>query len=223
MMNRTFWKLVCTLCLLSVAATVSAHANTILNVGLTDPHSLGNVINGIQAGGQVNRDIDMINYLITVPVGTTQDRSDGDHYLRSANNFGVLPSAIDDGNQNGTTGDGAFTGNKLLLTLTSGFRYLLAAYDGPNGGAQVWDISGIPVGTTLEITRYALPTVEGSPGTGPLVDGAGLQQPKYQMTGWTLLNPGASVPDTGTTLALFGLSMSTLAYARRRFSKRTAA
>jgi hypothetical protein len=32
-----------------------------------------------------------------------------------------------------------------------------------------------------------------------------------------------NVPDAGTTLALFGLSMSTLAYARRRFSKRTAA
>src|SRR5512143_1808095 len=82
-------------------AASAARAIT-LDVGLTDSLAVGDVINGIQAGGQVNRDVIMVNNLLTVPLGgssTTIAGDLGDLYQRSLNNFGPLPTAVAGGAQ----------------------------------------------------------------------------------------------------------------------------
>src|ERR1051325_3639564 len=183
-----------------VCCAVSAANAITLNVGLTDPLAVGDVIHGVQGNnGQVNRDVMMVNNLLTVAVGTTSTTVPGDVgdiYMRSANNFGPLPAATDTG---AVFASGIADGSTFLgITLGSSYRYLVAAYDGPNGGIQVWNIGGIAAGTTIDIPRYAEPS--GANADGPLV-----QSQRYLMTGWSLLNPGTnppSAPDGGTTAVM---------------------
>src|SRR4051812_47505599 len=87
------------ICLLTMlAAATSANATTItLNVGLTDPYALGDVIGGLTGnGGQAARDALMVNNLLTVSVGTTSTTVPGDigdAYQRSSLVFSPLPAA----------------------------------------------------------------------------------------------------------------------------------
>ena len=187
-----------------------------LNVGLVDPYAIGDVVHGLQGGGgQVARDVTMINNLLTVapgtaaPIGNSGPPPSTSTYYRTANLFGSLPTAAAAGAQ---FASGIANGPTYLdITLSSSFTYLLAAYDGPNGGVQVWNIASFAPGTTLSIPRYAEPS--GADGTGPLV-----QSSRYLMTGWSLLNPGEpiiSVPDGGPTALLLGSALVALALIRR--------
>lgn len=188
---------------------VSGARGVTLNVGLSDSLAIGDVIHGIQAGGQVDRDVTMVNNLLTVALNTQSSSlagDVGDLYQRTANVFSPLPAATATGN---TFATGIADGGVLLdITLTSSFRYLVAAYDGPNGGVEVWDIAGLAAGTTISIPRYAEPI-------GP---GGSLQQStRYLMTGWTLLNPGGnSLPDGGTTALMLSTALAGLGVLKRR-------
>jgi hypothetical protein len=180
---------------------------------LTDSLSVGDVIHGVQGNnGQVNRDVMMVNNLLTVPIGTTSTTVPGDVgdiYMRSANNFGPLPTAVATGALNASgIADGS---TYLSITLSSSFAYLVAAYDGPNGGIQVWSIGGLASGTTIDIPRYAEPS--GANADGPLV-----QSQRYLMTGWSLLNPGTpnNSPDGGTTALMLTTALGALGVLKRR-------
>ncbi len=191
-------------------AVISARAIT-LDVGLTDPLALGDVIHGIQAGGQVNRDVIMVNNLLTLAPGTQSSSivgDVGDLYQRSLNFPGALPAATGVG---AVIASGITDGSALLsITLAGSFQYLVAAYDGPNGGVEIWNIGGLAPGTTIEIPRYAEPT-------GP---GGSLQaSTRYLMTGWSLLNPGTppnGVPDGGSTALLLGTVLAGLGLLKAR-------
>jgi hypothetical protein len=205
------------LALLVTAGTANA---VILDVGLTDSRAIGDVINNTGPGGQESRDLYMVNTLLGVPIGTDQiiPAVGGEQFQRSSNNFGALPAAVTLGDIVTAAGGITFIGDTVSITLTSTFKYLIAAYDGPNGGAEVWDVSIYGIGTTIIIPRYAHPAVVGTGGAhdgGPLVGGD-----KYQMTGWSLFNPGTtSVPDGGSAIALLGMSMVGVEVLRRRFLK----
>jgi hypothetical protein len=182
-------------------------------VGLTGINIVGDVINGIQAGGQVDRDVTMVNNLITVALNNHNAHfgSDpGDTYQRSGNTFSPLPTAIATGAKSGSgTGDIPDNGQASLtldLSTLGTFTYLVAAYDGPNGGVEVWDIAGLT--GTISIPRYAEPIG---------VDGSLQSSSRYLMTGWSLLNPGGgtSVPDGGATILLLGAGLSALTLGRR--------
>ena len=80
----------------------------------------------------------------------------------------------------------------------NGFKYLFAKYDGPNFGSEVWyvgDLSGV-----ITIQQF---------GTGE----------KYELSGWTLFNPGSpnsvSVPEGGATMLLLGTAVGALFVVRR--------
>jgi VPDSG-CTERM motif len=76
-------------------------------------------------------------------------------------------------------------------------------------GAVLWDIAGLAAGTTIDIPAYAQPTASGTD----------LMEGKYQITTWSLFNPGSSsVPDGRTTVALLGAVLSGLALIRRKLS-----
>jgi hypothetical protein len=188
---------------------VSGARGVTLNVGLSDSLAIGDVINGIQPGGQEARDVIMVNNLLTVALNTqssTLPGDVGDLYQRSGNVFSPLPAATATG---AVSASGIADGAVLLdITLTSSFRYLVAAYDGPNGGVEVWDIAGIASGSTISIPRYAAPIG---------VNGQLQQSDAFRMTGWTLLNPGGnSLPDGGTTALLLGTALAGLGVLKRR-------
>jgi VPDSG-CTERM motif len=99
-----------------------------------DDHELGFVEFGIPSG-----DADRtayVNHLIGMALGS-QDDALGQHFTRSNNDFGPLPTAVF-----------ALNGTGTSIDLGAGglYTYLFAKYDGPNFGAEVWyvgDLSGI--------------------------------------------------------------------------------
>lgn len=190
-----------------------ASANTInLNVGLSSQYVLGEAIfNGdnslVPSGGQETRDLTMVNSLVHIYNGTLVQSAP---YVLSANDFGAPP--LPDANPTGdvvTPASGISydpISGDVTITLGSAYQYLIAAYDGKNSGAVVWDIGGIAAGTTLEFPRYAQPNSGGT----DLVTG------QYGITTWSLFNPTTSVPDGGSTVLLLGAALSVMGLIRRR-------
>lgn len=84
-------------------------------------------------------------------------------------------------------------GTGTSVDLGSGFTYLFAKYDGPNYGSEVWYVADL-TGT------ISIPSTAGG----------------YGLSGWTLFNPGTSVPDGGTTAMLAGLALLSLGLMSRR-------
>jgi hypothetical protein len=207
--------------LLSLAAD---RADAVLEMTYNDGthHSsqylVGTVIPGLQGnGGQAARDAAMTNTLIgmtTLGSQTGSGTSANPLYSRSFNSFGSLPPATKVGAVP-VSGLSGGTGN-IFITLPAGttYQYLLAAYDGPNGGAAVWNISGLT--GTIEIYGYAKPEkVNGHP-TGNLLGSDHAQKGYFRITSYTLLNPTrATVPDGGATVMLLGGALGALAIARR--------
>jgi hypothetical protein len=200
------------------AVTITLNGGTGYDLN-SSSYSVGTIINGIQMGGQANRDVLMTNNLLTVAPGTF-GVIDSEEYHRS-NNFGALPAAVaagavvaSGGGLNfGTNGFGAIAS----LTLAATYQYLVVAYDGPNGGVIVYNISSLAVGTVIEMARNAEPF--GAAGSQVLTESS-----RYQMTGWTLLNPTQNtVPDGGATVMLLGASLGALAIGRRILLKRSSA
>jgi len=205
--NHTIWAgAVLGTCL----ALTSARADTILNVGLSSPLVIGEVIPQVLSPpGQEARDLAMANTLIGMYNSGSPSAAP---YFVSGNSFATpLPPAV-------TTGDmiTPFTGmtlstSQVIINVGSGFKYLIAAYDGQNAGAVLWDISGLPAGTIIDIPRYAQPTAGGT----DLVADAG----QFQVTTWSMFNPGTtSVPDGGTTVVLLGAALSGLGLVRRKLA-----
>lgn len=189
-----------------------AGATTItMDVGLTDPYAVGDIIPGVDYGaygGQANGDAAMINQLAGMALKSSTSVTFGNEtavYTRSGNFSSPLLGASLTGNVIASGGGINFNGTYAQITLTStGFGYLVAKYDGPNGGAEVWNISGIADGTTIDVPEYAF----------------GQQVGQYQMTGWGLFNPTTpqtppSVPDGGSTILLLGTALSGLGLIRR--------
>ena len=100
----------------------------------------------------------------------------------------------------------------VTVSLGTGFQYLVAAYDGPNGGVAVFNVGGLT--GSVDLYRYAKPLANGNL-VGSNIPLMGF----YKMTGWTLLNPTGGVPDGGTTVMLLGAALGSLGMARR-FLKR---
>lgn len=167
---------------------------------------LGTVIPGTQGGGgQAARDAAMTNALLALGLGG-QTTIDGGLYSRSFNNFGSLPAATAAGAVLGTNIAEGTT--PVTVNLGTGFQYLVAAYDGPNGGVAVFNVGGLT--GTVDLYRYAKPLANGN-----LLGSNTAQQGYYKMTGWTLLNPTGAVPDGGTTVMLLGAALGGLGMVRR--------
>jgi VPDSG-CTERM motif len=155
-----------------------------------DSHELGFVEFGIPSGDSDRTDY--VNAMISLPLGgsTHVVRSGQDNLVtRSLNNFGSLPQPAVFG----------VNGTSTSIDIGSGiYSYLFAKYDGPNYGAEVWFIGDLSGTITI-------------PATGG----------KYGLSGWTLFGPGGGshVPDGGTTAALLGLGLSSLAAIRAKFGK----
>ena len=175
--------------------------------GNSSQYLLGTVLPGTQGnGGQAQRDADMTNALLALGLGAQSQVPGESLYSRSFNNFGSLPAAtatgavIATGIQAGTTA--------VTVSLGTGFQYLVAAYDGPNGGVAVFNVGGLT--GSVDLYRYAKPLANGN-----LLGSNTAQQGYFLMTGWSLLNPTGTVPDGGTTVMLLGMAFGALGMARR--------
>jgi hypothetical protein len=173
-------KYLLTLAAISASLGFAPHARALL---IHDGDELGFVNYGIPSG-DADRTL-YVNHLIGMTLGTT-DSADGQAYSRSSNDFGPLSTAA-----------WALNGTSTSIDLGTGlYGYLLAKYDGPNYGSEVWyvgDLSGV----------ITIPAAAG----------------KYDLSGWTLFTPGNPVPDGGSTLALFGLALIGAATFRAKLQK----
>lgn len=169
----------------------------------------GTVIPGTQSGGQVDRDVLMTNQLVGMALGqqgTFVVNGTTSLYSRSFN-FGSPPTAVAAGAvfatgiQNGTT--------PVTVSLGTGFTYLVAAYDGPQGSVAIFNVAGLT--GSVDLFRYA--KIDGT--TGNLIGSNVAMQDFKLMTGWTLLNPTGAVPDGGTTVMLLGAALGGLGMVRR--------
>ncbi|MGB8169239.1 MAG: VPDSG-CTERM sorting domain-containing protein [Chthoniobacteraceae bacterium] len=168
-----------------------ASAISILTIG--DTHELGFVDPGIPAGDPYIAPY--LNQLITMSLGATTN-IDGNTFTRSLNSFSSLDAAVF---ASRTTASDTVT----IDLGTGGYEYLLAKYDGPNYGSEVWYIGGltgslsIPSrGGTYGISGTSLFT--GTPGT-PVGPG-----------------PAQSVPDSGSALGMFGSALAAMMVLRRK-------
>jgi hypothetical protein len=185
---------------------IRAHANTILGTSNADPFAVGTAIAGVDYGnfgGQTGGDIEMANEFIGVALGGTKTTlgtgvaGANTVYTRSLNPFSLATANAT--GASGASGTGLnIVGANVEITLGTGFTYLVAKWDGPNGGAMVYDIAGLSAGTVIDVPNVAF---------------------GHGMTGFTLLDGTTNhVPDGGTTVLLLGAALSGLGLIRRKLS-----
>jgi hypothetical protein len=130
-----------------------------------------------------------VDTLLAQPLGSGPTQIGDNAYTRTTNDplGGVYPAAD-------FAAELDFTGG--MVDLGSGYLYLLAKYDGPNFGSEVWYVGGL---TGIE----SIPLF----GSGH----------KYGLSHVFVFNPnGGQVPDGGSTVALLGLALIGLTVARAK-------
>src|SRR2546430_3201343 len=130
--NKSSTKKLALLCMALVGAML-AFSNSAKALTIGDAHELGFVNFGIPSG-DADRLI-YVNHLIGMAVGTS-DKADGQSYFRSNNAFGQLPQAVLAGIVKGKT-------TSINLGVGGLYTYLLAKYDGPNYGTEVWYVGNL--------------------------------------------------------------------------------
>ncbi len=200
--------------LLSLA---TERADAVLSMSYTTDSAklLGTVLPGDKSlPGQAARDAAMTNQLLAMsgPVNN-QMTINGSLYSRTTWPGG--PAATTTGAVLGTGFSNGTTPISIDLSQYGTFEYLVAAYDGKNAGAAVWNISGLT--GTIDIYRYAKPERDAHGHlTGNLLGSNTMQRGYFLITSWTLLNPtGHGVPDGGATVMLLGASLGGLGMVRR--------
>jgi VPDSG-CTERM motif len=211
MKNITKWLAVSAVFGLLSLATERADAVLEMSYTTDSANLLGTVIPGQQLGGQAARDAAMTNALLLMASQTQMTTPDGSLYSRTTwpgGNPATTVGAV------ALTGYSGGTGNVTIDLSTYGtFEYLVAAYDGPNGGVAVFNISGLTGSVT--VYGFAKPETDGSGNfTGNLLGTDVATQGYYRLTSITLLNP-TGVPDGGATVMLLGAALGALGVTRR--------
>jgi hypothetical protein len=213
MKNITKWLAASVVFGLLSFATERAGAIPLEMLYTTDsPNLLGTVVPGIQAGGQLDRDVAMTNELLGMSLGYSFTDNLNRVFSRTNMSGDGLPQATATGGVPFTGIVDGTTSISINLSQYGTFQYLVAAYDGPNGGVAVFNIAGLT--GTIELYRYAKPEKVNGLFTGNLLGSNIAQRGYFLMTGWSLLNPTA-VPDGGATVMLLGVALGALGMVRR--------
>ena len=167
----------------------------------TSPYVLGEFVPGVVgAQGQAARDADIVNALLTLAPGGTGSFNLGSNPpetgQRSKNVFIPTPTSATDVDAvlvGQASGSGNFT-----AAVPAGYTYYVVQWDGPQGGAMAYDITGIAAGTLLELPINAY-------GHG-------------QTGGSFLKGTSTNIPDGGATIALLGVGLLGLGAMRRKVS-----
>jgi hypothetical protein len=144
---------------------------------------VGTIVTGEPAGAA--DEIIYANTLLAQPANNGRVTIAGHVYTTSSTDYnGVVSGGLKDE-----------TGN---TSVTAGYDWVLAKYDGPNGGDVLWFLGG--AATTLPSDSATIWT--NGEGQG------------YGISHFTVFNP--TVPDGGSTLALLGMAFTGLGLLRRK-------
>ena len=168
-----------------VLAGLPSVAQAVQVLGFDDANDLGYVNPGEPSSIALEQGY--VNNLIGLAQNSGLTNIDGHDYFRKDTSCGTCPAA--------TGGLKDDTGNNVVNLGTGGFTYLIAKYDGPNGGSEVWNVQGL---TGI----YTIPLF-------------GLAGQNFGLSHWTLFGTGSGVPDGGTTVMLLGAALGALGMARR--------
>jgi hypothetical protein len=186
---------------LSLAPQAQATSTT-LAVG--DSHTVGYVNPGVDFGD--SEIPGYVNPFVTMALGDSQNANYANHdntWVRSLNSFPLTLVA-----------DGGYPshGNVTAFNIVSGNEYLVAKYDGPNGGLEVWYIGNLS--GHINIPATAAGTLFGQPSDN-----------QFGLSGTWVLNgapPGVptppGVPDGGATVLLLGAALTGLGMLRRKLN-----
>jgi hypothetical protein len=176
------------------AALAIAMGSSASAINLNDPGVVGTVTDGAPAS--IEDEVVYVNTLLGLGANVTQTIAD-ELYKTSSTDYNGTVSA--DGAFKMNTTDAGFS-----LTV-SGYEYVLAKYDGLNGGSILFFVDG---GTIV------LPGTSEPLWTNPGGNGFGISH----WTGFGPNDPPPSVPDAGSTLAMIGAAMTSLGFLRRKLS-----
>ncbi len=187
----------------SILAVVTAMSPCANAITINDPGVVGIVVSGEPAS--IANEVTFVNAMLALGANGTTSVTIGAHTQN------ITASGTD---YNGTVSEvGAFrlnadisqgVPNPAFTLNVSGYDYVYAKYDGPNGGAVVWYLGG---------ADFTLPSTSAN----LWYPNANRPQNGYGISHWTGF--GRNVPDAGTTLVLLGGSLIGLGALRRRFSK----
>jgi hypothetical protein len=138
-----------------------------------------------------------VNTLISFAPGSGQHTVGSYTYFRKNVSCGTCPAAVFNFKDE--------SGNNVVDLGTGGFTYLLAKYDGPNGGSEIFNVQGLTGIWTIPL------------------NGFGKNNEQYGLSHWTLFGPGGppppGVPDGGTTVMLLGAALGALGMVRRYLTR----
>jgi hypothetical protein len=177
--------------LLFFAGLCAAFSTQLSALTIGDAYYIGRINDGIPANPA--DEVSYINTLITLAAGANPIQipaGTGETYDRLSSTLVTsFPTAV-------TTGSFKSGDNPSTTVNVSGFTYLLGKYDQDTAGSYVWYVGGLTGNQTLPATAE-----------------------DRALSHYSLYNPGTSVPDGGSTIALLGGALVLLAgISRRGFS-----
>jgi hypothetical protein len=174
---------------LKILALAAVFAAGVVSTGGAVPIEIGTIVSGEPAGAADEQGY--VNTLLGLPVPTNNLLIAGHVYTKIAASPGSPSVPLGTQDVSGNT------------SVPAGSEYVLAKYDGPNGGDVLWYLGG---------AAFVLPPDGGPWGwTNPSGQGLGLSHFTVYGSGG-----GDQVPDSGATIALLGLAMGALAILRRK-------
>jgi hypothetical protein len=182
-------KITSVLVLVAAAAGISTNASAIV-LTQGDAHYIGYVFDGIPANS--TNEALMINSLLDKAPGSgttvcSQIPSENCSRVGSTLDVSSFADATATGAVRNETGSGTFDN-------TAGYLYIIGKYDGPNFGDLVWYIGDLTGINSIQLTAGG-----------------------YDLSHYTLFNPGTRVPEPATlTLLSLGLLGVGFTAARRR-------
>lgn len=204
---------------------VSANATTIvLGLGSSATYAIGQVFGSASNGGEPTHDNEDITQLLGMGASTSGNFTipDGTYFYNRSSmstagmSLNTTTENYDDAGAIGGLTHVTLSGEAYvqftLPTLSNPYTFLLAKYDGPNGGGELWNIGGFAAGTIIDIPLNA--GVSGSGGVTNLVD---VTSGGYGMTSF-VVSAGTRVPDAGTTALLLGAALAGIGLIRRKLS-----
>lgn len=195
-MRKILFPILCAILLVCAAVTTNA---AVIVLDQTSPEYVG-LYHPPEPAGQ-NDEVAYIANLITLAPGAPNTAINvplaGQIYNREGSGIATasLPGNPTFGTKNET---GSFSGINV-----SGYTYLMAKYDGPNGLALVWLVSGIGAGDTVTVPKSAPAGYKGG------------------ISHYTLFNAdeGGPSPDGGMTVMLLSGVLFGVEVLRRRFAR----